>query len=124
VVAAIVCFFTARAVKKITKLDDSLDVFACHGIGGVVGAIMTGLYASKAVNPAVTVQGYFVGGETGLFMANLIGVLAVAGFSFVATIVIVKVIDLFVPIRVGTDAEGHGLDSSQHGEFARVNQTR
>ncbi|MFM9889365.1 MAG: ammonium transporter [Rickettsiales bacterium] len=118
-VAPIVCFYTALAVKKITHLNDSLDVFACHGVGGVVGAVMTGLYASKAVNPAVAVEGYFVSGETGTFIANLEGVLAVAIFSFVATAVIVKVVDAFVPIRVGTDAEGHGLDSSQHGEAAR-----
>jgi len=122
VVAAIICFFTAGAVKKITRLDDSLDVFACHGIGGVVGAIMTGLYADKNINSAVTIQGYFVSGETGLLVANTTAVIAVAVFAFIATIVIVKVVSIFVPIRVGTDAEGHGLDSSQHGEFARVNQ--
>ena len=123
-VAAVVCFFVAGAVKKITRLDDSLDVFACHGVGAVVGAIMTGLYADKSVNSAVTVEGYFVSGETGLFAANLAGVVAVALFAFIATIVIVKLVGLFIPIRVGTDAEGHGLDSSQHGEFARVNQKR
>lgn len=123
-VAAIVCFFAARAVKKITKLDDSLDVFACHGIGGMVGAVMTGMYADKTVNSAVTVQGLMVSGETGLFTANLTGVLAVAIFAFIATIIIVKVVSIFVPIRVGTDAEGHGLDTSLHGEFARVNQRR
>ena len=124
VVAAVVCFFVARGVKKITKLDDALDVFACHGIGGVCGAILTGLYANKAVNSAVTVEGYFISGETGLFIANLIGVIAVAAFSFFVTAVIVRVVDVFVPIRVGTDAEGHGLDTTQHGEFARVNQGR
>jgi ammonium transporter, Amt family len=123
-VATVVAFFVAGAVKKITRLDDSLDVFACHGIGGVCGAIMTGLYANKTVNSAVTVEGYFVSGETGLLSANATAVLAVAAFSFIATIVIVKVVSIFVPIRVGTDAEGHGLDSSQHGEYARVNQNR
>lgn len=123
-VAAVVCFFVAGAVKKITKMDDSLDVFACHGIGGVCGALMTGLYADTTVNSAVTVQGLVVSGETGLFVANLVGVLAVAAFSFVGTMIIVKIVSIFVPIRVGTDAEGHGLDSSQHGEFARVNQKR
>lgn len=120
-VAAVVCFFTARAVKKITHLDDSLDVFACHGVGGITGAILTGLYADKTVNSAVSVQGLLVSGESGLFMANLTAVIAVAAYSFVATFIIVKLVGIFVPIRVGTDAEGHGLDSSQHGEFARVN---
>lgn len=123
-VATIVAYYVAGMVKKISKLDDSLDVFACHGIGGVCGAIMTGLYADKTVNSAVTVEGYFVSGEMGLLSANLTAVVAVAAFAFIATIVIVKVVGIFVPIRVGTDAEGHGLDSSQHGEFARVNQVR
>ncbi|MFZ4541911.1 MAG: ammonium transporter [Rickettsiales bacterium] len=123
-VAAAIAFIVAGKVRKMTHLDDSLDVFACHGIGGVIGSIMTGLYADKTVNSAVTVQGYFVSGETGLISANVIGVIAVAAFSFIATMVIVKVVAIFVPIRVGTDAEGHGLDSSMHGEFARVNQPR
>lgn len=123
-VAAFVCYFAARAVKKITHLDDSLDVFACHGVGGICGAIMTGLYADKTVNSAVSVQGLLVSGESGLFMANLTGVIAVAVFSFVMTIVIVKLVGIFVPIRVGTDAEGHGLDTALHGEYARVNQQR
>lgn len=122
VVASVICFFVARVMKKITHLDDSLDVFACHGMGGIVGALMTGLYADTTVNSAVSVQGLLVSGEWGLFMANLKAVLAVAAFSFVATIIIVRVVGIFVPIRVGMDAEGHGLDSSQHGEHARVNQ--
>ena len=122
VAAAIICFFVAGLVKKITHLDDSLDVFACHGVGGICGAIMTGMFASSAVNPTgVTTQGLLVSGQTGLFTANLIGVLAVAAFSFVGTIIIVKVVNLFVPIRVGTDAEGHGLDSSVHGEGISMN---
>ena len=121
VVAAIICFFVAGLVKKITRLNDSLDVFACHGVGGVCGAIMTGLYADKTVNSAVTVEGFFVSGEMGLLSANVTGVIAVAAFSFIATIIIVKLVGIFVPIRVGVDAEGHGLDSTQHGEYARVN---
>lgn len=119
-IAAVVCFFAARWVKKITHLDDSLDVFACHGVGGLTGAILTGMFADKAVNSAVTIQGLLISGEQGLFMANLTGAVAVAIFSFVATFVIVKVVGIFVPIRVGTDAEGHGLDTSLHGEVARV----
>lgn len=123
-VASVVCFFVVKWVKKITHLDDSLDVFACHGVGGVCGAILTGLFANTSVNSAVTVQGYLVSGETGLFSANLTGVIVVAVFSFVATFLIVKIVGIFMPIRVGTDAEGHGLDSSLHGEYARVNQKR
>jgi len=124
VVATVIAYFVARGVKRIASFDDALDVFACHGIGGVCGAIMTGLYANKAVNPAVAIEGYFVSGATETFMANFIAVIAVASFSFIVTAIIVKVVGVFVPIRVGTDAEGHGLDTSQHGEFARVNQKR
>ncbi len=121
-VAALVCFFAAKWVKKITHLDDSLDVFACHGVGGLTGAILTGALAEKVVNPAgITVQGILISGEKDLFIANATGAVAVAIFSFVMTMAIVKVVGIFVPIRVGTDAEGHGLDTSMHGEFARVN---
>ncbi len=119
----VAAFFVSKAVKKITHLDDALDVFACHGIGGVVGAILTGAYASKAVNPAgVTVQGLLISGEHSLFIANVIGVVASATFSFVATVIIVKVVNIFIPIRVGADVEGVGLDSHLHGEFARSNE--
>ena len=123
-VASLICFYVAKWVKKITHLDDSLDVFACHGIGGVCGAVMTGMYANTSVNSAVSIQGILVSGETGLFTANLIGVVAVAAFSFIMTMAIVKIVNIFIPIRVGTDAEGHGLDTSLHGEYARVNQGR
>ncbi len=124
VVAAVICFFAAGLVKKITHLDDSLDVFACHGVGGMCGAVMTGMFASHAVNPgSVTVQGLLVSGETGLFIANCVGVVAVSAFSFIGTIIIVKVVNIFVPIRVGTDAEGHGLDTAVHGESARIDMT-
>ncbi|MEJ0010206.1 MAG: ammonium transporter [Alphaproteobacteria bacterium] len=119
-VASFVAYFAAKAVKKITHLDDALDVFACHGIGGIVGAILTGCYASKEVNAAgVPVEGLFVSGETKLFFANLESVGVVVVFAFVMTIIIVKLVNLFVPIRVGVDAEGHGLDLSTHGERAR-----
>ena len=116
--ASFICFFVSREVKKITHLDDALDVFSCHGIGGVCGAILTGLYASKDVNSGIAIEGYFVSGEMGTFIANVQSVLAVAVYSFVATVIIVKLVGLFIPIRVGTDAEGHGLDSSLHGEYA------
>ena len=118
-VTATICFFASLCVKKITHLDDALDVFACHGMGGIVGAILTGLYASKAVNPSIAEEGFLISGKWTLFIANLTAVGAVAVFSFVATFIIVKLVNAFVPIRVGVDAEGHGLDSSLHGEDAR-----
>lgn len=119
VVAAIVCNYVACFMKKATHLDDALDVFACHGVGGVVGSILTGVFATKAVNPDISVEGIAISGETSLFMANLIGVVAVAGFALVMTYVIIKAVNLFTPIRVSGDIEDAGLDHATHGEHAR-----
>ncbi len=121
IVAAIISNFGIKALNRITHLDDALDVFACHGIGGVVGALLTGLYASKLVNPSITNEGWLISGDPTLFKANLIGVVAVAGFSLVATFLIIKIVGIFTPIRVAGDVEGKGLDSTIHGEFARFN---
>ena len=76
------------------------------------------------VNPTISTEGLLVSGAHELFTTNVIAVVAVAAFSFIMTMAIVKIVGIFVPIRVGTDAEGHGLDSSMHGEYARVNQPR
>lgn len=114
--AAFIAYFASYKVKKITHLDDALDVFSCHGIGGIVGAILTGVYATKEVNPGIVNEGWLVGGDKTLFMANLTGVLAVSAYAFVATIIIVKLVNIFIPIRVSADVEGAGLDEGLHGE--------
>lgn len=113
-VAGIVCNLVARAVKGVFKIDDTLDVFACHGVGGLIGAILTGVFATTAVNPAGA-NGLLNGGDT-LFMANLTGAAAVAAYSAVATFIILKVVGLVMPLRVSTKAEDAGLDKSEHGE--------
>jgi Amt family ammonium transporter len=119
IISAIVSNFGIKALNKVTHLDDALDVFACHGIGAVVGAILTGLYASKLVNPAISNEGWLISGDPTLFNANLVGVLAVAGFSMVATFLIIRIVGIFTPIRVAGDVEGEGLDTAIHGEVAR-----
>ena len=119
-VASFVAYFVAKAVKKITHLDDALDVFACHGIGGVVGSILTGVFATKVVNPSISIEGILISGDSTLFTANLVAVVSVAAFAFFATIVIVKVVNIFIPVRVGADVEGVGLDTHFHGEHART----
>lgn len=120
VVASVISYFATMKLRRITHLDDALDVFACHGMGGIVGAVLTGLYATKQVNPDIVHEGYFISGDSTLFVANLTSVLAVAAYAFVATIVIVKLVNLFIPIRVGLDVEGQGLDAAIHGEYARM----
>ncbi len=112
--AGIVCNLVARIIKGNFKIDDSLDVFACHGVGGTIGAIMTGLLASKAVNPAVS-DGFFNGGET-LLTTNLTAAVSVAVYSMVCTFVIIKVVNIFCPVRVSENDEKAGLDATQHGE--------
>jgi len=113
--AGIVCNFVAGWRAR-TTLDDSLDVFACHGAGGMLGTFATGLFASTAINAA---------GPNGLFYGNpnqvlvqLFAIVIVAGFAFVGSYVLLRVINIFSPIRVSPREEDTGLDMSQHGEEA------
>jgi Amt family ammonium transporter len=100
--------------KQKSKLDDTLDVFPCHGIGGIVGMIMTGIFATKAVNSAGT-DGLFYGNAS--FLLTQIKALAiVVGYSFAMSYAIFKFINLIQPIRVSSEDEELGLDASQHDE--------
>ena len=99
-----------------TRLDDSLDVFACHGAGGMWGTVAAGLFASTAINAA---------GPNGLFYGNphqllvqLFGVAVVGGFAFVGSYVLLRVINFFTPLRVAPAQEDAGLDISEFGEAA------
>lgn len=112
--AGIICNVVARTVKGTFKIDDSLDVFACHGVGGTLGVIMTGLLGTTAVNSAGA-NGLLNGGDT-LLTANLTGAVAVAVYSMVVTYIILKVVNVIVPVRVTAKAEDTGLDDTQHGE--------
>ncbi|MCE5217571.1 ammonium transporter [bacterium] len=114
-VAGLVCNFTCVLLNR-TSLDDTLDVFACHGMGGIWGALATGIFSQKLVNPA---------GADGLLYGNprqfLVQVLAIAVvfvYGFVASVVILKAIDLVAGLRVSPEEEELGLDVSQHGEYA------
>ena len=115
-VAAPLSYFAISIAKKKFGYDDSLDAFGCHGVGGTWGAIATGLFATKTINPA---------GANGLFYGNpgqlgiqLIGVVATIAFSALMTFIILKVISLFTVLRVDAESEESGLDVVQHGEHA------
>ena len=112
--AGVVCNLAARIVKGTFKLDDTLDVFACHGVGGTIGVIMTGLLATTSVN-AAGANG-LLNGDSKLFTATLFGVAAVAIYSMVCTFVIIKFVGLFTQLRVTDRNEELGLDISEHGE--------
>ncbi len=98
-----------------SRIDDTLDVFACHGIGGVIGALAVGIFASAAVNPSVT--GLIAGNPVQLAV-QAFAVIVVAAFSFAGSYVILRVINKVSPLRVSPEEEDQGLDISQHGEEA------
>jgi Amt family ammonium transporter len=123
-VSAVICNLFTHWFKSKVKLDDALDVFACHGVGGILGAIMTGLFAETAVNSAVSVQGFFISGETELLRANCVAVLAVTVFTFVVTYVLIRIVNVVTPIRVTEEEEKLGLDTAVHGEVSRYHERR
>ncbi|MBC8987442.1 ammonium transporter [Pedobacter sp. N36a] len=112
--AAAVVSNLAVVWKSKTSLDDTLDVFPCHGVGGIVGMLLTGIFATKTVN-AGGVDGLLYGNPT-FFFTQLKGVLIVAVFSFVVSFLIFKLINVVQPIRVTSEEEEAGLDASQHDE--------
>ncbi len=115
-IASIVCFICVSVIKPRLGYDDSLDAFGVHGIGGIIGMLTTGLFASKAINPAGA-DGLFFGNPH-QFLVQLFAAAAVTGYSLVATYIIYKVVDLFASVRVPLKDEIVGLDLSQHRESA------
>ena len=104
----------AISLKGKTSLDDTLDVFPCHGVGGIVGMILTGVFATKTVNAAGP-DGLFYG-DAVFFFTQLKGAAIVVLYSFTVSFVIFKLINFFQPIRVSSEDEEMGLDESQHNE--------
>ena len=100
--------------KQKTSLDDTLDVFPCHGVGGIVGMLLTGVFATKTVN-SLGADGLFYGNPE-FFFTQLKGAVIVIVFSFVVSFIIFKFINLIQPIRVSSEEEEEGLDVSQHNE--------
>ena len=113
VVAAIISN-VAVYYKQKSKLDDTLDVFPCHGIGGMVGMIMTGIFATKAVN-AIGNDGLFYGNPA-FFFTQLKAMGIAAGYSFAVSFAIFKFINFVLPLRVSSKDEELGLDATQHNE--------
>jgi Amt family ammonium transporter len=113
--AGIVCYLAIQLRERI-RVDDALDVWAVHGIGGTWGALATGLFATVAINSGAT-NGLFYGNPKQALI-QIVAVGASWGWSIVGTFIILKVVNLFVPLRVEEDEEIIGLDLSQHGEPA------
>ncbi len=98
-----------------SRVDDTLDVFPSHGVGGMVGMVLTGVFATHTINEAVTTDGLYFG-ETGLFTAHLIGLVGAAAFTLVMSFILLKITDLITTLRASAEEEEIGLDISQHGE--------
>jgi Amt family ammonium transporter len=117
IIAGATSNFFAHLRSK-SRIDDTLDVFPCHGIGGMVGMIMTGIFASKAVNSAA-VDGLAYGG-THLFVTHMMALVLVSAFAFCGSFALLKLTDLIIPLRVSAEEELLGLDVSQHEETVLV----
>ena len=113
---SIICYYSLLLLKTKLYVDDSLDVFAVHGMGSIWGALATGIFASLAVNSAGA-DGLLLGNSLQL-LKQLVSILAVGTFAFTATWLLGKLIDVTIGLRMGQGAETVGLDLSQHGEKA------
>ncbi|MBK7501057.1 MAG: ammonium transporter [Ignavibacteriales bacterium] len=117
IVAGIVCYF-AVSLKNKMQWDDALDVWGVHGVGGSIGVILLGLFATNAVNPMVTTNGLFMGGGYDFLFKQVVTVLAVCVYAFIFSYVMLWLINFVTPVKVTKEEEEAGLDSSLHGEMA------
>jgi Amt family ammonium transporter len=118
--AGVFCYLMVTSVKHMFGYDDTLDAFGVHGAGGTLGALLTGVFATNAVNSA-TIDGKviplgLVDGNPGQILNQAIGVLIAISLAAVGTFVILKVCDALIGVRVEHEGEEQGLDLSQHGE--------
>lgn len=112
-----ICYFTMNFIKHKLKIDDALDAFGCHGIGGVWGGIATGLFAKTSINSVARWDG-LVFGNVHLFVAQVLSIIITAAVAVVGTLICIGIIRIFTPLRVNQKEEALGLDISQHGENA------
>ena len=112
-----ICCFTISFLKGKLKIDDALDAFGCHGIGGIWGGIATGFFAKSSINSVARWDG-FIYGDYHLLLAQIIGIVVTAAVAVVGTLICLAVVRIFTPLRVDEREEKIGLDISQHGESA------
>ncbi len=113
--AGLVCYFAVMLKNKL-KWDDALDVWGVHGVGGVLGSILLGVFATKAINPAGA-DGLLYGG-VGFFGKQLTAVIIASAYGFIFTYLMLALINKFTPVRVSEEEERAGLDEALHGEKA------
>ena len=112
-----ICYFTVILLKQKLKIDDALDAFGCHGIGGIWGGIATGLFGKTSINSVAKWDG-LVFGDHRLFLAQVLSIVITIAVAIVGTLICIGIVRIFTPLRVDTKEELVGLDASQHGENA------
>ena len=112
-----ICYFGVGFIKKKLKIDDALDAFGCHGIGGIWGGIATGIFTQKSINPVARWDG-LIFGDYHLFVAQIVGIIITIAVAVVGTLICVAIVRVFTPLRVSVREEQVGLDISEHGESA------
>jgi len=121
-IAGVFCFFMVFSVKKKLGYDDTLDAFGVHGAGGTIGALLTGVFATRAINPILhDAQGNAISlglieGNFGQIFNQMVGITIAFVLAIVGTLLILKLVDLVIGLRVTTEHEVQGLDVTQHGE--------
>lgn len=115
--ASPICYFMVSVVKKRFGYDDALDAFGCHGVGGIFGGLMTGVFGSQAINPALRWNG-LIFGNVHLFGAQVLAILVTIAVAIVGTLICVFLVKLITPLRVESRDEAIGLDRAQHDEVA------
>lgn len=123
-VAGVVCFLMTSSIKARLGYDDSLDAFGVHGVGGTVGALLTGVFASSFINPIFkdangnALASGAIQGNFHQILNQLMGVAIAWVIAIVGTVIILKIVDLAIGLRVSEEDEAQGLDLTQHGEDA------
>ena len=111
-IAGVVCFFSATRLKHKFGYDDSLDVFGVHGVGGMTGMLLAGVFATASIGG----KSGLIEGNAGLVLIQLSGIVVTLAWSGGVTYALLKLVSAFVPLRVSREHELVGLDISQHGE--------
>ncbi len=114
-VAGVICFWGATSLKRMLGYDDSLDAFGVHGIGGLIGALLTGVFATQAIKGGDAPVG-LIDGNAGQVLTQVYGVVGTVVWCAVVTFIILKVVDVIVGLRVSDEVEVEGLDINLHGE--------
>ena len=112
-----ICYFTVILLKQKLKIDDALDAFGCHGIGGIWEGIATGLFGKSSINSVAKWDG-LVFGDYRLFLAQVLSIVITIAVAIVGTLICIGIVRIFTPLRVDPKEELVGLDASQHGENA------